>query len=355
MIDHGLPSLDTRHGRFPRGLNMRAWTPPFFDRRWVLAVVAPMAWAVTACGSTVATIRSGPSGRPVPAGLRANEGAARACRYGAAFAAIASATNFPVACPSWLPEHARPIYFTVAEGSVWQIEFRGSAVLLDATPPPPRTPTGRLLLHVSLPGGYRVVMRGSAREITATVLTGAAAPIEQLRLRGTQPGGSHLQETMRRIVSSLAIRQVPVPIRGRCSYAPLFATMALVAGSRDALCPRWLPNVSLPTATAGYGTSVVELYGPAAGLPHIVFDWTRAARPPGKLTAVLLLGHGHRVPIYLNASLGQALFSNHYTAVVAGSPHGSSLWVSWHRYYDNRRRDLRVLTRIIRSMVRTGS
>jgi hypothetical protein len=196
------------------------------------------------------------------------------------------------------------------------------------------------------------IVRASARVVTETVLTSAAEPIELLRLRAARPRARrHLAATMRRLGTSLAIIPVTAFRTERCPYAPLFATMA---GSRHALCPRWLPNVSPPAAVAGYGASVVELYGPSVGLPHVVFDWTRMAAPPGKLTAVVALRH-HRVPIYLNPGLGQVLFSNHYTAVVTSSPHGPSFWVSWHRYCNDRRKDLGALTHIIRSLVRVGS
>lgn len=113
-------------------------------------------------------------------------------------------------------------------------------------------------------------------------------------------------------------------------------------------------NICDQKASAVSGSGAVEFYGASSGLPHIVFDWTRAAKPPGKLAAVLALGR-HRVPIYLNPNLGQALFSNHYTAVVAVEPHEPSFWVSWHRYYDDRQKDLGALTHIIRSLIRVGA
>lgn len=54
--------------------------------------------------------------------------------------------------------------------------------------------------------------------------------------------------------------------------------------------------------------------------------------------------------MYFNPGLGQSLFSNHYTAVVATSPHGRSFWVSWHLHYDDRRNDLGALLHIIQSL-----
>jgi hypothetical protein len=319
-----------------------------------LAVVALCVGAIAALLSTGTSTPTGSSTSPGSVNARVHGGERSACRFVEAFAAVASAMNVAVGCPTWLPARARLTYFNL-DPDGWQIEFRTSTMTLDVSSTSTSTRAGQIISRIDLARGDRGIVRASGRAVTETVLTSAAVPIEVLRVHASRPAARRLlATTMRRIATSLAIIPVTVPRTGGCSYAPVFATMAMAAGSRHALCPRWLPNVSPPTARAGYGVEIVELYGPSAGLPHVVFDWTRATAPPGKLTAVLALRH-HRVPVYLNAGLGVALFSNHYTAVVTSSPHGPGLWVSWHRYYDDRRKDLGALTHIIRSLVVVGS
>ena len=318
---------------------------------WWLAVVALCACAV-GCGSTAFSRRHATSVPRRPTVLRVRGRASGACLFGSAFAAVASSTNFAVACPTWLPEHAHPTYFTVGASNPWQIEFRASAIVLDATSPSTPDPKGRLVSEIDLPHGYRVVVRKAGHAVLAEVFASGGGPIELLRLHGTR----RLPGTMTRIADSLTIVPDKLSSSRGCAYAPLFTTMATLAGSRSALCPHWLPStVSLPTGTGGYGPSVVEFYGPNVGLPHVVFAWTRASAPPGHLTDVAVLGKDHRVPIYLTPGQGQALFSNHYTAIIATSPHGPAFWVSWHRYYDDRHKDLGTLLRIIRSLVSVRS
>lgn len=315
----------------------------------MLVVATMCAGSLVACGSTVHAARDLTSLRQQTI-VRVHRDTTRVCALRSAFVAIASASRGAVACPTWLPPQTRPTYFDNGANGPWQVWFTASAMVLDIGPASTPTPSGRIVARIELPHGNRVVVRQAGpRAMTATV-TGAAGPIEMLRLQEPQRATRRLAATMTRIGESLAIVPGNVPVSGKCPYGPLFATMATLAGSRHALCPRWLPAaVSPPTGVGGYGTSVVEFYGPHAGLPHVVFDWTRAAAPPGQL-ATTVLSRGHRVPIYFNPGLGQALFSNHYTAVVATSPHGPSFWVSWHLYYNDRGKDLGALLHIIRSL-----
>ena len=308
--------------------------------------------AIAACGSAAPSPHHRRTAPLATVGVGVHRLTEGACLSLSAFDAVAAATSVPVACPTWLPARARPTYFTIGPSDPWEIEFRASTMVLDATLPSTQSPPGKLVSQIHLPDGYRVVVRQAGRAVTAAVSGRGKGLIELLRLHGTRRPA----HTMTRIAESLTIVAGTFPGARGCAYAALFATMATIHGSVRAACPRWLPAaVSAPTGTAGYGTSVVEFYGPSAGLPHIVFAWTRAATPPGHLAGVAVLNRNHRVPIYLNPGQGQALFSNHYTAVVAASPHGPNFWVSWHQYYDNRRKDLGTLVRIIRSLVPVGS
>lgn len=155
---------------------------------------------------------------------------------------------------------------------------------------------------------------------------------------------------MKRIAQSLAILPASVASGGGCPYAALFAAVAKLAQSSPPLCPQWLPSVSTPTADAGFGSYVIEFHGDQAGLPHLVFAWTRSGSPPGRLTATTSLGRDDRIPVYFNTSQAATLFADHYTAVISRGGADVRFWVSWHLYYNERAKDLSTLLHVVRSL-----